>query len=466
MSGIPTPEISGGQSSPQAPKVEKSPSVREKIQGRIDSYRRKRAREGHGLVRPTKIPGTEDDRGLVERFERAEILRTYLRFREEIRQREQKGQDSSEVKGRLADFRSKARVYENKMDILNEQFYKKIEEPAESIEPIEPTEPTPENPVGVRKIHIEDPELGILDNYVVTLDLNPPIEGQVDTRIPYLLIPTYAATPHHVVNMAASILYEGGKVIALTDPANRATTDTPEKIDDWLSRVKAEGSLRLHAKLVKKIAEKLEIQKANVVGISMGAEVALQAALDPEFASIMNDLVVVEPTGIAGNQKHPVKLLWDFAARQGWRTAHDKEMGIKTFGPSERPEFQKTELRDGKVARVLAPILAKGLITPEMIARINPQGQFQIWVGTKSSITGERTLKALLEAERQRLIQNPNGARMHIMHFEGDHSTPGTRLGVGSIITKPQDPNSTVIHVSSEDMDRGVAQSILSGRYT
>ena len=404
---------------------------------------------GHSIssTRETQIPGTDISRGIVERFERGELFRSYTRFKRDIKAAEKQGKDATSLREEFKEFREKSTDFKKKLDVLNRQFY-----------------PYPND---WDRVHVKDSKLGEHNIPVVTLDLHSSKEGENDERTPYFLVPTYIANPYQVAFFAMSLALEGQRVHVMTYPEKyKMSGSSPE----WLDVVKDEGRLTLapYAKLAEKIIDNMGLQSVNLVGTSMGAAVALEMAQDQEFSDKINDLIVVDPPSLVKRNSSKYAL-YDFGFKEGVIQALDREKRIKG-AQSERPDLGATMGRVGgwfEAHFLWAPMLAKAQITKEKISKINPKGKFQVWVGEESAVTGEATKKVLLEAERQRRIELPDSQPMKLIVVKGAHHlTLLSRLGVASVITQKQDSEETIVNIDEKDLIHSGAQAITTNHYT
>lgn len=390
------------------------------------------------LTRETKVPGTEIDRGVALRFEREEIARAYGILRDRVRSARTEG-EKIQAETTLKSFRKKARTEEKNLDQLYRQFY--------------------ENKVSV---NLDQPELGVDEISVAVLDINPPKEGQPDTRTPYVLFGTWVSSPVQIAEFAMQLARrkKGEKVLVVTYP-EKYLLSKPGK--NWAKILKANGTLdpyvRVFGRTIEKLREggQISTDLINVVAISMGAEIALEMASSPDFASQINDLIAVEPPGLT--EKNQVKFLADYGLRESPRALVNAEERIKVAVGEYAPENTAT-LKEASVYTI--PILAKRLITWDKLRRIMPKGRYQVWVSGHSSITGEGTRKALIEAELER-SKDPQASPLELYVIEGGrHQTPIVHAaGVTEIMTGTEKPVKTITKISQKDLDNSAAAAIL-----
>ncbi len=401
-----------------------------------------------GLTRPTNILGTEHPRGLVERFERAKLAQEFKSLKRrklsKIPQRETDENPAAAGKRRVeallndpkfGTFREQTDVIRKNFDALNAQFFDNIE-----------------------RVHIEDEKLGIHDIPVVTLDLNPPKEGTMDERIPYFIVPTYIANPDQVAFFAESLALEGQKVYVMTYPEKYKISGSGQ---EWLQRVKEDGTLGIYVNLVEKIVQGLNLENFNLVGLSMGAPVVMEMASDPEFGKKINDLIAVDPPSI--RDRSGIKLLLDFGIDTAL-SATNRELMVKAALASNRPEMTVSMGGLTDAPKIIAPILGRAEITADMISKINPKGKFEVWTSGDSSITGRETQNILLEAEKQRRQVNPGSSPLRLINAEGyRHQHMFSTLGMADVIVNDRDTSETVITIGKDGLATNAAQAMSRG---
>lgn len=400
------------------------------------------------LTREKQIPGTETERGIVTRFQRGEIVRAYHLLRKPIDDLTKEaavkfasGQDKAGFqaleaklgpKEFLARFREEARKLEANLDTLNKQFYSED---------------------NITVMEINDPEIGSHKIPVITLDLNPPAEGQEDTRSTVFVVGSYVTNFHETAAFSMALALAGNKVVVPTYP-EKDKMATPPK--DWVDRVKKDGTLRPYAQLMKKISRGMGITRPNLVGISMGAAISLEMATDPDFD--IGDITVIEPPTVI--EKHTLEQLFDFGVREGIPAILDAEARTKVV-LSESPELAQ-RIKGADLA--LAPILARRQITKEKLRMINPHGKYRLILGEKSSITGRETFEEFVKAEDARLAANPEASPIEIYIIQGGaHGSAVIHSeGVVSQIISSEKPRPGITNVSINSLENSAAALILN----
>ena len=433
------------QQNSRIPSEERKPHSDSKLGLFKAKVRRNLVEEGHfiGSTRETNIPRTEIRRGIVERYERGELFREYMRFQRKIKQAEERGRDSTAIRKEFNEFRKQSTLFKKKLDVLNKQFY-----------------PYPNDPYKWEMVSVRDDELGEHRIPVITLDINPPKEGEKDERVPYFIVPVYIGNPYQEAFFAMSLALEGQKVHVMTYPEKKIMAESDEK--QWLELLRSKRTMEPYSRLAKKIIENMNLQNINLIGTSMGAEVVLEMAQDPEFAQRINNLVSLEPTSLY--ERRTLGMLWDFAreAVPGF-LGINREESVKA-AKSERPELEVSMGRGGgwvEAPFLWAPIIAQKHLTAENLAGINIKGNFQVWTGGDSRITGERAQAVLAEAQKIR-SNTPGLTPLQIVEVEKFHHPQlFSTLGIASLIVNSDKISGNFVKINGGDLVHTGAQAIL-----
>src|SRR3989338_1531775 len=267
---------------------------------RIDSVYAKAA----GLTHESRVPGTEHRRELTTRWHRGELYRVLRDLRREAVRAKKSGGDVASTKERLNDFYKVERQISRELDELNRQLND-----------------------NVAQVEIETSEIGHHSLPVVTLDLHPPREGEKDDRVPTVFIGGIATSPYQQFELAAALALSGQRVHCFTYPEH-STADAPP---DWAERLKRDGTYRLHAEALKETVRKLNLERINLVCVSMGGGIALETASDEEFCRRhIDDLIALEPIGL--EEKSLAALAKDFGIKQVvGKTLANPEGAIKSW---------------------------------------------------------------------------------------------------------------------------------------
>lgn len=334
-------------------------------------------------------------RGEVFRYERGQILKAYKILRRQILDTKKAGEDATGKKNLLQEIRGRAKILGKNLDDLNRQYHE-----------------------SVRSVEIET-RLGKFSVPVVELDLRggEAARGE-DKRIPYLLLGTVATNYHSTAALSMSLALEGERVLVPSWP-EQAIVGRPA---DFAEKLGQQQDLSFHKEYAKQTIKSLSLERMKLMGCSMGAAVALKLAQDRDMPEIEN-LIVIEPPGL--ERKSAAKLAKDFVLEEGVMKALPySEARIKTFlqggrESTDSPGFLGSLVDDGR-------IIANTRFNAGELATVAPKGRYEVWVGTKSSITDvEQTKKLFGKAQELREQQNPSAPPIEVHVIEGGtHSWP------------------------------------------
>jgi len=372
----------------------------------------------------------EQTRGEAFRFERGQIFKVYKILREQIARAGERGEDTTDKKVLLDKIRAQAEIAEKKLDELERQYYEEG-----------------------KTIEIET-EFGKFSVPVAELDLRKKEEGgeKEDERVPYVMLGSVAQNYHQMAAFAMGLALEGERVIVPTWPEQAAS-----RPDNFGETLKKQSDLKIHKEYAKKTIEAMGLKKINLVGYSMGGAVSLELAQDQDFSAIQ-DLTVIEPAGL--EDKGILKLARDFAFEEGMlKTMPYSERRIKTMNQGKREEVLNVGfLMDD------CKILSKKCFDENKLGKINPKGRYQLWVGTKSSITdSEVAKKVFLEAEKTRQENNEEARPIEIYTVNGGtHGWPLVHnIGLSKMLRSEEAPKDQVNPIELSEMENSVIAGIL-----
>ncbi len=366
-------------------------------------------------------------RGEIFRYERGQILKAYEILRQQIRDAKKRGEDVAGKKELLKEIRGRAKVFEKDLDDLNRQYYE-----------------------NVKNIEIETP-YGKFSVPVVELDLKKgeTATGEKDERTPYFFLGTVATNYHQTAALSLGLALEGERVLSPAWP-EQTMVGRPANFEEML---KEQQDLSLHKEYAKQILKSLKLEKVNLMGCSMGAAVALELAQDNDMQEIQ-DLVVIEPSGL--ERKSVTELFKDFVLEEGMlKTLPYSEARLKTLsqGGRENTSAPISLLDDGR-------ILANTYFDAGQLAAATQKGRYEVWVGTKSSITdSKRTEQAFGKAQELREQQNPGASpiEIHVVE-EGTHTWPFMNsIGFARVLKAERPQKQVTITTLSELENSGMA---------
>ncbi len=386
------------------------------------------------------------ERGYVFRFERAEITRVLKVFKslperrallQQIERAKRRQEDpESHIKALRefdARFRSGVTELERNLDILNRQFYD-----------------------NEQRVTVTDSEGRVHEVSVITLDLHPPKDGEKDTRVPIVRIPSFLSNAHNDAALSRTLAL-GHKVVIPTFSENPMSI-APK---GWLETLTSDGTFRPTAEIMEKVIQALGIEEFDLYGTSRGAAVALQMAID--LSSVIKysklkirKLIAIEPTGII--PKKIPKQLFDFGVVEGIRSTVNAENRIKSVISQPFPTVSEP------VSPIkLAPSLSRQQFTLEDLVGIGDVDEFQIWLGGKSAITGRKTLDAVLKARELRIASRPNEPALKVVVVdEVGHDFPFVYAeGVVDHSIGEDAPKEGVTYLNSKELDNSAVRNLI-----
>ncbi len=379
-------------------------------------------------IRGAKNP--EKTRGEVFRFERGQIFKAYKILRAQIEKARKMGEDTTEKKNLLKEIRGRAIILEKSLDELECQYYENI-----------------------KTVEVAT-KFGKFSVPVVELDLREKggEKSEKDERIPYFLLGSVATNFHQTAALSMGLALEGERVLVPAWP-EQSMVGRPENFGELL---KQQESLKLHKEYAKQTIKAMGLERFNLMGYSMGGAVSLELAQDDDFQGIQ-DLIVIEPPGL--EKKGLVGMGKDFMIKEGLlKTFPYSEARIKTFLQGNRDNTGSLGMliEDGR-------ILSKKYFDAQKLGNIMPNGRYELWVGTKSSITDVETAeKVFLEAEDLRKQQDPEASPIEIHTIEGGtHGWPCMNSIGFSRLLKEGKPKEQVTTVELSELENSGMERIL-----
>lgn len=388
-----------------------------------------------GLTHESRVPGTEHRRELTTRWHRGELYRALRDLRREVVQAKKSGGDVARAKERLHDFYRAEKEISRDLDELTRQLNN-----------------------NVTKVELDTPEIGHHRLPVITLDLNPPREGEEDDRVPIVFIGGIATSPYQQFELASALALSGERVHCFTYPEH----STAEAASDWMKKLQTDGTYRLHAAALKETIKQLGLKRVNLVGLSMGGGIVLEVASDSDFADRLNDLIVLEPVGL--EEKSMAVLGRDFVGKQVvGRTLFNPEGAVKSWRQGDSRGGAA-----GEAMRADIDILRHRQITPEKLSAIHPRGRYVVAMGTESSmVNAEAVTQEFLEAEPIRRSAYVKDAPIEILQVQSrDHSWPLVHaLGVAQWFKKPRHGDTVLTTIAESDLKHSAASFILETKH-
>ena len=389
------------------------------------------------ITRPSNVRGPErkvdakrpeQERNLIVRFEREEILRIYKLLREKGAHagKSSEGKPSELLKR----FRERAKQLERNLDLLSEQLYK-----------------------NVRPVQIEDADIGQHVVPVAELCLPDDQRERTDKDTPYVTLAGIATNHHQQAALAMAMALQGKRVFAMTHPGN-ALAKTPK---DWAKHVRQDGTYRLQAKVLQEAVKKLGLKEFHMVGYSMGASVALKAARDPEFSRAAKEIDLIEPLGFENLG----------LARLGYRLLGKETVGVMRDPESKLKAFlsgNKTTGLPGGPFIADAFALSKEQFTVRELAELRPEGKLRIWTMSQSTLVDVAAVRGKIAAANELREGATANHPIEFYTVEGDtHSTPLIHAnGFASMLEHgPGVPSGD--EVSIAQLDNSAARALFRG---
>lgn len=381
--------------------ITSEPSLPKEILDELDAQAAEvKKRRSLKIVRPSTVRGPERQidaenpkrtRNLIVRFEREEILRIYKKLREKGAHANQTSEGKQSEMLRL--FRDHAQQLERNLDLLNEQLYKNI-----------------------RPVTVDNEDIGHHVIPVAELSL-PDNQRERDSEdVPYISFGGIATNYHQEAAIAMALALQGKRVYAIAHPGN----DLAETPKDWAMSVRKDGTYRLQAKVLREVVKGLGLENFHMVGYSMGAGVALEAARDPEFSRAAKKIDAIEPLGF--ENLGLARLGYRFLGKEVVRVMRDPESKLKAFlsGNETAPIHMGSFMAD-------AGTMSKEQFNTKDLAGLRPEGNLRIWVMNKSTMVNAGMVREKIAAANE---LREGAAAEHPIEFytvEGDaHAMPVT----------------------------------------
>ncbi len=388
-------------------------------------------------TREAPIRGAENPdlvRDEVFRFERGQIYKAYEILRGHIREIEAGGGDATDQRNLLLRIRERAKTRERNLDRLNRQYHE-----------------------NVRMVEVET-EYGTFVVPVVELDLREQggEESEPDERTPYFMLGSVATNYHQTAALSMGLALAGARVLVPMWPEQEAVG----RPDNFPQQLAQQQDLGLHTAYAKALLQQMNLSSVNIMGVSMGGSVALELAQDPEVQGILQDLIVIEPVGL--QKKSLLRLGRDFLVSEGLiKTAPYSEARIKTLTQGSR-----TNTSSFALLRQNGRILSNTHFEAAALAKIQPKGKFQIWMGTRSSIVDSAAAQELIsEVETLRQHDDSDAAPVAVRVVQGGtHGWPFLNgIGFAEMLLAEENSQERVTTVSLQELANSSMAQLLKG---
>lgn len=338
----------------------------ESIGGRI-----KRAVTVTGMTAETKLPNRDrklqqnadgefpnPKRTLDERFERGKMFRIIKRI---IKKRNGASGDEKEVwNQRFHKAVELSRGLRHNLDELNREYYN-----PECMQFVS---------VDVLGEHVEIP--------VRRYSLKNKEAQSNDQALPPIVIIGGATSGPTVTKGTAeafALQYPGRDVYVIGHPDSKLS-----RISEALpKKLKEQGSLATYTQINKDVLTKLGFEKFDLVGISMGGGIVLQAATDPEFAKKINNLIAISPTSMQEIKGKAKFLLMDFLLREGGHSWVDRKRWLRV---GQQQQGSQLGSHEGMGFAEAFEIFRHKDLSADKLAGIRTNGRVIIGTGDKDAM--------------------------------------------------------------------------------
>ena len=385
-----------------------------------------------GMTRKTRLPHSQEERTLDERFERGEMFRILKRI---LRKRAIATTDEEKViwNQRLHAAMEISRDLKSNLDTLNRQYY------------------SPEYMQFV-PVEVLGEQVGIPVRRYSLRDKNATPEDKVP---PIIVIGGATSGPNVTKSTAEAwaLQYPNRDVYVIGYPDSNKS-----QISEALpGKMKEQGDFSTYTKINKDVLLKMGFEKFDLVGISMGGGIALQAATDTEFAGRINNLVAISPTSVQetkGKISYASKFAWEVlnirVHPQQWLRVPQKQLG---------PGY-KLGSHKGMGNSVSGEISRHKSLSENDLAGLHVQGRVIIGAGEKDAVISCEQIKKETTAANEK--RAANGERpIEFMEVQGGHHSLGDAYAAGIVaLIRHTDVLPNKIHVSQ--LENSTAKVLVS----
>lgn len=358
-----------------------------------------------GMTAEKKLPNTESfdrKRTLDERFERGEMFRILKRIRRKIAV--SVTDEEKEVwRQRSHAVLEISRDIKNKLDILNRQYYSPEYMQFVSVEVLGEQVEMP-----VRRYSLKD--------------------NNAQSEPPIVIIggATSGPTVTKSTAEAFALQYPKRDVYVIGYPESnqsKISADLPKKL-------KEHGNLATYTKINRDVIFKMGFENFDLVGLSMGGGIVLQAAADAEFAKRINNLIAISPTNIQGT-KGKRKMEFDFAREVSYLRMHPKQW-LRV--PQVQPGY-KLGSHDGMGLATSGEIARRKELSVNDLVRLHVQGRVIIGTGDKDAVISCGQIEKETKLANERRMTNGEKPIEFMEVLGGHHGLGGVQAaGIVALI--------------------------------
>lgn len=360
-----------------------------------------------GMARRTILPDSQQERTLDERFERGEMFRIIKRI---LKKRATASSFGTDKEKEIWNQRFHAAVeisrdLRGKLDRLNRQYYNPEYMQLVDVEVLG-------EPVGipVRRYSLRD---------------NAKPEDKVPP--PIIIIGGATSGPNVTKSTAEAyaLQYSNRDVYVIGYPDSNKS-----EISEALpSKMKKQADLSTYTKINKDVLLKMGFESFDLVGISMGGGIVLQAATDTAFAKRIDNLIAISPTSVQetkAKMSYASKFAWEYINMrmhpQQWLRVPQKQPG---------PGY-KLDSHKGMGNSVSGEISRPKSLSADDLAGIKVQGRVIIGTGKNDVlISCEQIKKETTEANEKRAATRERP--IEFMEVAGGHHSMGDAYAAGIV---------------------------------
>lgn len=344
------------------------------------------------------------ERTLDERFERGEIYRIINRIRRK-RASAATREEKEAWDERLGSAKEIFEDLASKLDVLNKQYYSPEYNQFVDVE--------------VLGEHVGIPvrRYSLRDTNTMQLDDQP--------SLPVIIIggATSGPTVTKSTAEAFALQYPNRDVYVIGYPdssQSKISPDLPEKLREH-------GNLATYTKINKDVLLKMGFESFDLVGISMGGGIVLQAAKDTEFARKINNLIAISPTSIQ-DTKGKKKTSFDFARELLYMRRHPRQW-LRV--PQVQPGY-KLGSHKGMGLGITSEILRHKSLSSDDLANLHVQGRLIILTAEKDVLISCDQIKQETAAANKKRMES--GKRpIEFMQVEGARHSLGDAFAAGIV---------------------------------
>lgn len=265
--------------------------------------------------------------------------------------------------------------------------------------------------------------------HVTELDLNPPKEGEVDKRIPRIMIGGALSTSEQNAGLSMALALQGEKVLVMTYPGQMREQSGARGI---LERIANPAKKDVDA--FTQVIQNLGYPQVNLIGHSMGGRYALEIAGKGALKNKVevHDVVSLAPTGF---EKRNLKAVGDGFAAEDKVSHVDPEQFVGMALQGNEDAYRKSgidlegSLKDkatgllsflGAGRAAASQSINSSVISNHVLPNIT--GDLEIWTGENDKIVQEGAVQNVV---REAVDRNPREAsRLSYYVIEGaTHNT-------------------------------------------